>query len=35
LKKETLQKWLDGLGAKDVRFRWHNKNSWNVVATKR
>jgi SAM-dependent methyltransferase len=35
LKKETLQKWFDGLGAKDVRFRWHNKNSWNVVATKR
>ena len=34
LKRETLEQWLNDLGAKDASFRWHNKNSWNVVATK-
>lgn len=34
LKKDTLERWFNGLSAKKVHFRWHNKNSWNVVATK-
>jgi len=34
LKRETLEQWLNDLGAKDASFRWHNKNSWNVVARK-
>lgn len=34
LRRETLEGWLVGLGARDARFRWHNRNSWNVVAKK-
>jgi len=35
LSRETLKTWFEKLGAKEQSFRWHNKNSWNVVARKK
>jgi len=34
LPKDQLESWFRELGAVDVRLRWHNQNSWNVVARK-
>lgn len=34
LAKPTLEGWFDLLKPADLRFRWHNRNSWNVVARK-
>jgi SAM-dependent methyltransferase len=35
LSKETLAKWFSGLDPQTIRFRWHNRNSWTVVAQKK
>jgi SAM-dependent methyltransferase len=32
LPKDVLEGWFRELGAEDVRLRFHNRNSWNVVA---
>ncbi len=35
LSRSTLESWVAGLpGAERAEYRWHNRNSWNVVATK-
>lgn len=34
LSKSTLEGWFAALEAAEISFRWHNRNSWNVVATK-
>ncbi len=34
LTRETLEGWFGALGADSVSLRWHNRNSWNVVAKK-
>jgi SAM-dependent methyltransferase len=34
LSKGMLESWLEPLGASPVTFRWHNCNSWTVVARK-
>jgi SAM-dependent methyltransferase len=34
LSKGTLESWLEPLGASTVTYRWHNRNSWTVVAAK-
>jgi len=34
LRRETLEEWLADLGAAEVRLRWHNRNSWAVLARK-
>jgi len=34
LSKATLESWLGALGASSVTYRWHNRNSWTVVAHK-
>ncbi len=34
LSKDTLEGWFRTLGAAGTALRWHNRNSWNVVAHK-
>lgn len=34
LPRAQLEAWFSGLNPAQLRFRWHNRNSWNVVATK-
>ena len=34
LSKATLESWFGSLGASPVSYRWHNRNSWTVVAAK-
>lgn len=34
LSRGTLEEWLGKLGVTDASFRWHNRNSWNIVAKK-
>ena len=34
LSRSTLEGWFGALAPEEVRFRWHNRNSWNVVARK-
>jgi hypothetical protein len=34
LARPTLERWLGLLGPTELRFRWHNRNSWNIVAKK-
>lgn len=35
LSKDTLEKWFGALGPASIEYRWHNRNSWTVVARKR
>lgn len=35
LSKETLANWFSELDPRTIRFRWHNRNSWTVVAQKK
>jgi len=32
--REQLEEWFRDLGASETSYRWHNRNSWNVVARK-
>ena len=34
LSKDTLDEWFKKLGAGETVFRWHNRNSWNVIVRK-
>ncbi len=34
LSRPTLESWIADLNPREVRFRWHNRNSWNIVARK-
>ena len=34
LSRDTLEMWFAPLAPSRLRFRWHNRNSWNVVALK-
>lgn len=34
LSRPTLEGWFAALGGAEVSFRWHNRNSWTVVAKK-
>lgn len=34
LSRPTLEKWFSELKPDRIEFRWHNRNSWNVVASK-
>jgi len=34
LDRPTLERWFDPLGAAELSFRWHNRNSWNILARK-
>jgi SAM-dependent methyltransferase len=34
LSRPTLENWFERLGGAEAAYRWHNKNSWNVVARK-
>ena len=34
LSKQTLERWFSALQPASTEFRWHNLNSWNVVARK-
>jgi len=35
LPRGRIEEWFAGLDAGEVALRWHNRNSWNVVAEKR
>jgi SAM-dependent methyltransferase len=34
LSRPVLEEWFSRLGPEQLAFRWHNRNSWNVVARK-
>lgn len=34
LSRPTLESWFSALSPADLAFRWHNRNSWTVVAVK-
>ncbi len=34
LSRPTLETWFDGLEPAEIHYRWHNRNSWTVVARK-
>ena len=34
LSRPVLEEWFSRLGPDQLAFRWHNRNSWNVVARK-
>ena len=34
LSRAALEEWFTRLGPEQIAFRWHNRNSWNVVAKK-
>ena len=34
LSRPTLESWFERLEPEEIHYRWHNRNSWNVVARK-
>lgn len=35
LSRDSLEKWFTALKPESIEFRWHNRNSWNIVAKRK